>query len=180
MAIRTLLVATAGVAILACEPSDRAPTREKTPAPAAAVAPTLPASGRTISAPARAAMKDLLAGAGAGHKAWILAQPGDAEVASLAESLSGLFKEAGWEVSASTASGITLKPGVMTLAADEEFPPYVDAVVRALDGSGLDAKSASGYRGYYEAKKQENPAWPGIALRADQEFVIVIGPKPAA
>ena len=49
-----------------------------------------------------------------------------------------------------------------------------------MEASGLGAKSASGYRSYYEQKKQENPAWPGVPMKADQDFVIVVGPKPAA
>ena len=53
-------------------------------------------------------------------------------------------------------------------------------VLKALEASGLDAKSASGYRGYYESKKQENPNWPGVPMRPDQDFIIVVGPKPAA
>ena len=31
-------------------------------------------------------------------------------------------------------------------------------------------------RAFYEEKKKENPAWPGIALGADEVFVVAIGP----
>jgi hypothetical protein len=145
------------------------------PAPAAA-APV--AGGRILSADGRGAMKDHLVAETTGKKAWILSQPGDPEVAALASSLAGVFREAGWTVSIENVTGISLKPGIMTLIAEEQYPSYVDTVLKALDASGLDAKSASGYRGYYEAKKQENPKWPGVPLRQDQDFVIVVGPKP--
>jgi hypothetical protein len=49
--------------------------------------------------------------------------------------------------------------------------------VKGLEASGLETKSASGYRSYYESKKAENPNWPGIPMRADQDFIIVVGPK---
>ena len=173
MANRTLGVVVVLVGLVACEPSDRTATPSPT-------TPAAPATGRTISDDARATMKGILAGEVMGKKAWILSQPRDAEVAALVSSLEAVFKEAGWEVSAEVVSGISLKAGIMTLAAEEQYPSYVDAVVKALDGSGLDAKSASGYRGYFEAKKKENPSWPGIPLRPDQDFVIVVGPKPAA
>ncbi len=147
--------------------------------PATAPAAAAPvAGGRTLSPEARAAMKDDLVPETTGKKAWILSQPGDPEVAALASTLAGVFKEAGWTVATETASGISLKPGVMTLIAEEQYPSYVDTVLKAMDASGIDAKSASGYRGYYETKKQENPKWPGVPMRPDQDFVIVIGPKP--
>lgn len=178
MGMRVVLALVAGLGMAACEPAEHseAPAKVETPAPP----PAAPAGGRSVSPEARAAMKDVLAQAGAGHTVWILSQPSDPEVASLVGQLTTIFKDAGWEVDAKTVSGITLKPGVMTLAAEEQFPSHVDVVVRALDGTGLDAKSASGYRAYYEAKKQENPGWPGIPMRADQDFVLVVGPKPAA
>ena len=106
MATRTLgVVAAAVVAVgmLACEPAERADAPGKTgAAPAAEPAATAPAApaaakeGRAISPAARSAMKDILAGAGAGHRAWILSQPGDGEVATLVGNLSAVFKEAGW------------------------------------------------------------------------------------
>jgi hypothetical protein len=68
----------------------------------------------------------------------------------------------------------------MTLVGEEQYPSYVDTVLKAIDAAGLDAKSASGYRAYYESKKKENPSWPGVPMRPDQDFVIVVGPKPAA
>jgi hypothetical protein len=149
------------------------------PAPQAAAPTTVPAPGRTIGEGARVAMKTALAGE-TGRTVWIYSQPGNAEVAALVESLSAVFRDAGWQVSAEKASGISLKPGIMSLVAEEQYPPYVDAVLKALDASGLGARSASGYRAYYQDKKKENPAWPGVPMRPDQDFLIVVGPKPPA
>jgi hypothetical protein len=178
MTIRIPLLALAAAGLLACEPPEGPNT---TKAPAAAKPATPPAAAapgpRVISAETKASMKDKLAAEGA-KKAWILSQPGNPEVATLTASLSDVFKQAGWDVQADMVSGISLKPGLMTLVGDEQYPSYVDTVLKALDSAGLDAKSASGYRAYYESKKQENPSWPGVPIRPDQDFVIVIGPKP--
>jgi hypothetical protein len=177
MTIRTMLLVLSAAALLACEPPE-GPNTSKGSAPASpAAAPAASSAPRALSADARAAMKDKLAAEGQ-KKAWILSQPGNAEVAGLVASLSGVFKDAGWDVQTDTVTGISLKPGLMTLVGDEQYPPYVDAVLKALDSSGLDAKSASGYRSYYESKKQENPSWPGVPIKPDQDFVIVVGPKP--
>src|SRR5262249_40060284 len=153
MAIRTTLLALTAVVVLACEPPE-GPNTTKAPAPAPAkpAAPAAPAGPRLISADARAGMKEKLAAEGA-KKAGVLSQPGNAEVATLVGNLTSIFKDAGWEVQADTVSGITLKPGLMTLVADEQYPPYVDSVLKALESAGLDAKSASGYRAYYQSKK---------------------------
>jgi nucleotide-binding universal stress UspA family protein len=161
--------------LVACGGEEAAPPAAKPAAPAAPVV-----GGRTIADEARTAMRNALSAATTGKKAWFMAQPGNDEVAQLLLSLAAVFKEAGWEVFAEPVAGISLKPGVMTLVAEEEYPSYVDAALKAMEASGLDAKSASGYRSYYESKKQENAAWPGVPLKAGQDFVIVVGPKPAA
>jgi hypothetical protein len=191
MTIRCALVLMTLAGLTACEPPEGPNTSKPQPGkqtPAAqapaqqapAAQATAPGAGRQISDDAKAAMKDHLVTETTKKQAWILSQPGNPEVAALVTSMTDIFKDAGWEVKSETVTGISLKPGLMTLVGDEQYPPYVDTVLKALDASGLDAKSASGYRGYYESKKQENPNWPGVPLRADQDFVIVVGPKPAA
>lgn len=164
-----------GIALLgmiACGGNDASP-----PAPPA---DSRTPDGRTIADSAKAAMRDALGAATTGKKAWFLSQPGNTEVAALVASLTGVFKEAGWEVSAEPAVGVSLKAGVMTLVGEEQYPPYVDVALKAMDASGLGAKSAAGYRAYYDEKKKENANWPGIPMKPDQDFVIVVGPKPAA
>ena len=194
MMVRYVALTLALAGLTACEPPEGPNTTKAPGAPAAgtnapAAAPAAPAAQggtapagatRTLSDTGRAAMKDHLVVETTGKKAWILSQPGDAEVQALVGNLVSVFKEVGWEVQAETVSGISLKPGVMTLVGEEQYPSYVDTVLKALDATGLGAKSASGYRGYYESKKQENPNWPGVPMRKDQDFVIVVGPRPTA
>lgn len=188
MTIRSALVLLTLAGLTACEPPEGPNTSKPQPGaqPPAAQAPAAQApaaqatAGRQLSDSAKAAMKDHLVTETTKKQAWILSQPGNAEVAALVTSMTDVFKGAGWDVKSETVTGISLKPGLMTLVGDEKYPPYVDTVLKALDASGLDAKSASGYRAYYESKKAENPNWPGVPLRADQDFVIVVGPKPAA
>lgn len=181
MTMRRALLVLAVAGLMACEPPE-GPGTTGTPAagvPTPAGTPAGTGEGRTLGEGGRAALKEQIAAEGA-KKAWILSQPGNAEVAALVSELTQVFKDAGWEVQAETVTGISLKPGVMTLMAEEQYPPYVDAVVKGLDAAGLEAKSASGYRAYYESKKAENADWPGIPMRADQDFIIVVGPKPVA
>ena len=175
---RHSLLLVAVVLAAACGGSEAPPAA---PAKSAATSPTAApvAGGRTISDSAKAAMKEALGVEQTKKRAWLYSQPGNPEVAALVTSIQDVFRDSGWEVTGETASGISLKPGVMTLIAEEQYPPYVEAVVKALEASGLDAKSASGYRAYYAEKRKENPNWPGIPLKDDQDFVIVIGPKPA-
>jgi hypothetical protein len=182
MMIRRTLLILGTLTLVACDPPEGPNTTKSASAPApAAHAPAVDATGgRMLSESGRAAMKDHLIPETTGKKAWILSQPGNPEVASLVDSLVAVFKEVGWDVKTETASGISLKAGVMTLVGEEQYPSYVDTVLKAIDAAGLDAKSASGYRGYYESKKKENPSWPGVPMRPDQDFVIVVGPKPTA
>jgi hypothetical protein len=185
MTMRAILLALGTVGVVACEPPEGPNTTGTPPPPAAAPAatptPAAPApGGRTLGESGRTAMKEQLATETTNKKAWILSQPGNAEVAALVGELVQVFKDAGWEVKSETAAGIMLKPGIMTLMAEEQYPPYIDTVVRGLEASGLETKSASGYRSYYESKKAENANWPGIPIRADQDYVIVVGPKPTA
>ena len=182
MMIRSALVLLTLAGVTACEPPEGPNTSKPQPGaqPPAAKAPAAQGAGRQLSDGAKSAMKDHLVTETTKKQAWILSQPGNPEVAALVTSMTDVFKGAGWDVKSETVTGISLKPGLMTLVGEEQYPPYVDTVLKALDASGLDPKSASGYRAYYESKKQENPNWPGVPLRADQDFVIVVGPKPAA
>src|SRR5262245_5086307 len=118
MTMRATLMLLGLCGLLACGSREETGGTASAPPPPTSAPPAAPA-GRTISAEARQAMKDRLSAQPAGRKAWILSQPGNAEVAALAGTLATVFKEAGWEVTAETASGISLKPGLMTLVAEE-------------------------------------------------------------
>jgi len=146
------------------------------PAPVAAKAAE---SKRAPDASERAAMLEVLKVETAPNRAaWVRYSAGDAEGKALAEALAGIFGEAGWKVETSALSGMRLKPGVMMLIAEEEAPTWVQGAQEALGKSGLNANSATGYKSYYDEKKVENPAWPGVPLPKDAAFVIVVGPEP--
>lgn len=143
--------------------------------------PAPPPGARTIDEAERTAMKDALATeTGSTKRLWLYSQPGNPEVAALVATIEVVFRDAGWQVSAETATGISLKPGIMALIAEEQYAPYIDTAMKALEASGLGVKSASGYRAYYEEKKRENPSWPGVPMKPDQDFVVVLGPKAAS
>lgn len=146
--------------------------------PAAATAKAAE-SNRAPDKDERAAMIEILKPETAPNRtAWITYSAGDAEGKALADSLTGIFKEAGWKTETSSLAGMRLKPGVMMLIADEEAPTWVQGAQEALGKSGLNANSASGYKSYYDEKKAENPSWPGVPLPKDAAYVIVVGPEP--
>ncbi len=158
-----------------------APAAPAAPAPAAAPPATLPPNARTLTPEQRAAMVDILkAEAGAEKKVWFTVGPGNPETQNLKAQFEAVFKEAGWETSTQTLTGMTLKPGLMLLIGDEQGPPYADTAQKALEASGLEVKTASGYRPYFEEKKKENIAWVGIPMSPEQAYTIVIGPLPPA
>lgn len=153
-----------------------APAADKpAPSPAKAAAQ----STRAPDATERAAMLDILKVETApARAAWISYSAGSAEGQALADALAGVFREAGWKVEVNALGGMVLKPGVSMLIADEEAPTWVETALQAMGKSGIEVKSASGYRSYFDEKKKENPAWPGVPLAKDAAFVIVVGPEP--
>ncbi|HZR84882.1 MAG TPA: hypothetical protein VFD92_27550 [Candidatus Binatia bacterium] len=129
----------------------------------------------------RAAMLEILKAETAPERtAWFAVAPGNQETQALASSLRSIFESAGWKVQMQTLTGMNLKPGVSMLSAEEQPPAWAETALRALQASGIDVKSAVGYRAYYEEKKRDDPKWAGIPLAADQQFVIAIGPEPKA
>jgi len=146
------------------------------PAPPAAPAAVV-TSTRTPNDSEKAAMLEVLkAETDENRSAWILYSAGQDESAALAKSLAQIFESAGWKTKVRELRGMALKPGISILAAEEEPAEWVGTVNEALGKGGLDPKFGTGYRAFYEEKKKENPAWPGIALGADEAFVIAIGP----
>lgn len=169
---------------LAAKPGGTAAPAARPAAPAAPAAPVTSSGpvvgGRSLDEDHQKAMRQVLEGEqGATKRAWIQVQAGDKEAAALGEQLSGVFKAAGWTVSSSLVTGMTLKPGIFMFEAEEASPDYVATARESLKAAGLEAMNAGGYRAFYEEKKQANPKWVGIELGADQEYAIVIGPKPA-
>jgi len=148
-------------------------------APPAATAAKAAASSRAPDASERAAMLDILKGEAAPERAaWFAYMAGSAAGNALADALAATFREAGWKVQVQALSGMALKPGISVLLADEQPPAFAETALRAMQASGIDVKSASGYKPYYDEKKAENPNWPGVPLAKDAAFVIVVGPEP--
>src|SRR5262249_56212913 len=112
------------------------------------------------------------------RKVWFAVAAGDAESAALKDAFEGVFKQAGWESATQTVTGMVLKPGLSVLVAAEDPPSYVAVAQQALDSTGFTLKTGSGYRAYFEERKQADPKWPGIPLAADQDYVVVVGPQP--
>jgi hypothetical protein len=157
------------------------PSTVATGAAPAPGAPAPAAGGRSIGPNTRPVMLETLARErGNDRTMWLAISPGDPETAALKDEITALFQEAGWTVQTQTLTGLRLKPGLVLLLAEESPPPYTEVVVDAFETSGLEVKSASGYRAYADEMKQQNPEWPGIPMTAEQDMVLVLGPKPAA
>ena len=131
----------------------------------------------------RAAMIEVLKGEAASDKrVWFVVTPGNAETAALATALEETFRAGGWEPTTQRLTGMVLKPGPVRILVGDEFEiPTVDSARRALEAGGLTIETGTGYRGFYEEKKQENPNWPGIPMTPEQGFLVVLPPEaPAA
>jgi hypothetical protein len=151
----------------------------------AAAPPRRPASQATSSAPRtltaeqRQAMIDVLKGEpGPVRKVWFQVEASRAEPAAYAKTLEQAFRDAGWEVDVSDSGGLSFKPGVAVLVAEEEWPPYASTAYDALQKAGIDVKAARGYRAYYEEQKREKPDWRGAKITPDQTYVVIVGPNP--
>jgi hypothetical protein len=144
-----------------------------------APAPVTLSAKRTIAPELRQAMIDVLRGEAENRRTvWLEVNLSNPATAAFHGALSGIFKEAGWQVETRTIPGIALKPGVFLTIAEEEPPAWVGTVQQALDASGLEVKSARGYRAFYEAQKTSNPAWSGVRMSPEQQFALIIGPDP--
>jgi hypothetical protein len=158
-----------------CGGSDRPAAPPPASAPPAAAEP----AGRQLTDTERAAMLQALAAEqGSVRKVWFAVPAGDAEAATLADAFAGVFRQAGWEPVTQRMTGIMLKPGLSILMAEEQPPSYATVAQQALEATGFQFKSGTGYRQYSEERRRADPNWPGIPLAADQDFVVVIGPKP--
>jgi hypothetical protein len=134
---------------------------------------------RTITAEQRTAMVDVLrSDTGAVHKVWFQVEQNRPEPATFQKALADVFREAGWEVDTAGSGGMTFKPGVSVLVADDEWPSYASTAYDALQKAGIDVKAARGYRAYYEEQKRDKPNWQGPMLTPDQTYVVIVGPSP--
>ena len=138
------------------------------------------AASRNLTAAQRATMLDVLKGeSGPVKKVWLLVEQSKAEHLAYESQIEEVFRAAGWDV-VGVDAGMTIKPGIFFLVADDEWPPYVTVVYNAFQRAGIDVKAAHGYRAYYEEQTKQNPNWRGAKLAADQTYVVVIGPNPSS
>ena len=72
----------------------------------------------------------------------------------------------------------TPKPGIYFFIAEDEPPLYVIGALEALQQGGLSVTIGSGYRGFYEEKKADDPNFRGFPMTPEQTYLVVIGPKP--
>jgi hypothetical protein len=136
---------------------------------------------RTITAEQHTAMLDVLRSeTGSVHKVWFQVETNRPEPAGFQKALADVFREAGWEIETAGSGGMTFKPGVSVLVADDEWPSYASTAYDALQKAGIDVKAARGYRSYYEEQKREKPNWQGPTLAPDQTYVVIVGPSPAS
>ena len=142
-------------------------------------APGAPAPPRTVTDDQKQAMLGVLkSDDGATRKVWFQVEQGRAEPAAFEKALEQVFRDAGWQVETKGAIGMTFKPGVYMLVADEEWPQDASTAYQALQLAGIDVKAGSGYRDYYEQQKKEKPGWTGPKLADDQAYVVLIGANP--
>ena len=147
---------------------------------AAAPAAKTPSAPRTLSDDQRQAMLEVLRSEnGATRKVWFQVERNRSESVAFHKALEQVFRDAGWEVQTAGVVGMTLKPGVYLLVAEEDWPPNASTAYEALQKAGIDVKAASGYRSYYEQQTAEKPGWTGPKLGPDQTYVVLIGANPS-
>jgi hypothetical protein len=132
---------------------------------------------RMLSEEQRDAMRAKLS-AEPGKKVWFVRQPNDPEAESFQRELEAVFQESGWEIAGSSEAGYRIKAGLYMYMADDEPAAHVATALNGLQAAGLDPFAGTGYRAYYETRKQEDPSFRGFELAPDQDFVIVVGPNP--
>jgi len=136
---------------------------------------------RTLSDEQRQGMLGVLRSeSGEARKIWFQVELGKSEPVAFQKALEQVFRDAGWQVETKGARGMTFKPGVYMLVADEEWPSDATTAYQAFQIAGIDVKAGSGYRDYYAQQKKEKPGWEGPKLADDQVYVVLIGANPGA
>jgi hypothetical protein len=113
-----------------------------------------------------------------GKKVWFVTQPNDPEADAFQRELEAVFLESGWEVAGNSEASYRIKAGLYMYMADAEPAAHVAAALNGLQAAGLEPFAGTGYRAYYEKKKQEDPNFQGNELAPEQDFVIIVGPNP--
>jgi hypothetical protein len=132
---------------------------------------------RMLSQEQRDAMRSKLS-AEPGQKVWFVRQPNDLEVEAFQRELEAVFQESGWEIAGNSEVSFQIKAGLYLYMADDKPAAHVATALNGLRAAGLEPFAGTGYRAYYETKKQEDPSFRGFEFAPEQDFVIVIGPNP--
>jgi hypothetical protein len=185
LALVALVIALVGAAayiysLQGSTPAQRAAAPPAAPAaaPNATLAPAAAPAGDVLTAAQQKAMIDLLSAVPAGErKAWFQIQANNETTAGVQAAFQKAFEQAGWTTQ-TVRRPYPVKAGVFLLAADETPPAVVEMVNNAFAAAGLEVQYLTGYRAFFNDRKQNNPNWVGPELAADQPFVIVIGSRP--
>jgi len=152
---------------------DPPPPTAPSPPPAAAE----PAGPRILTAAQRELMATTLRNisADADRRVWFATAQGDTEAQAFQGQLQAVFEEAGWRTERAERVRFPIRPGIYFLMADTEPPDYVLDVLAAVDQASSSVTSGRGYREFFDERTEEDPAFNGFAMTADQKFVIVVG-----
>src|SRR5262249_43929981 len=95
--------------------------------------PNAPPAPTTLSGDQRQTRLEVLRSEnGATRKVWFQVEQGRSEPVAYQKALEQAFRDAGWEVQTSGVIGMTLKPGIYLLVAEEDWPPYASTAYEAL------------------------------------------------
>lgn len=131
--------------------------------------------GQALSERARTVLAERLAAAPRGSPVWLAASALSPGSVRLAEDLAAVFTRAGWDVRGIERTDWAIRPGIFLYAADPTPPAYFETARAALPAAGLElAGVGTDYRAYY-AERQSQPNWRGLAMGADQTWVLMIG-----
>lgn len=166
-------------------PGDQVDKNETATAPASPGSAPSPEAPAASADPRRLTSEDheqliVALSEASGNRVWFVTQANDEESDSFQLEIEEAFLQAGWEIVSSTKFPGTLRAGVRVFIADEAPPDHVSIALNGFGGIGMEVFAGTGYRDYYEKKKEENPNFSGIELAPDQDFVIAVGRNPPA
>lgn len=124
---------------------------------------------------ARAALVAVLRTEPTGTPVWLAVSEVNPGAQALLGELRGAFAEAGWRVEDELVVPFSIRPGILLLAADPTPPVYAKTVQEALLAAGLEPRSGTNYREYYEEMTRKQADFKGFELAPEQTYVVVLG-----
>jgi hypothetical protein len=159
-------------------PPEARPPAQRPAAAAPAAAPAEDAIAAVLTPAQQQTMVDILKNeAAADRKVWFQVQASNPDTVAVQVALQRVFEQAGWPTETVRGS-YALKSGIFMLAGDDQPPAFVDTVSSAFGAAGIDVQYLTGYRAFFESRKQQNANWVGPELAAGQPYILVIGSKP--